>query len=95
MEGHEVRGIELERHRAATGSYPETLEKLPLTDLKELPVDPFSGRPFVYHKEGDGYVLYSVGPNGRDDGGKRDLKDPEAPDDIAWTVERGGGGEGK
>lgn len=83
-------GIELERHRAARGSYPDTLEKLQLTDLKELPVDPFTGRPLVYRRQGDGYVVYSVGSNGRDDGGK--LAPREGPDDIAWTVS---GREGK
>jgi len=80
--------VELELHRRSTGSFPEALADVSLTYLKELPVDPFSGRPFVYHKQGDGYVLYSIGPNGRDDGGKKEmsLRDLEGADDIVWTV---------
>ena len=33
------------------------------------PCDPFSDRPLVYRRQADGYLLYSVGANGTDDGG--------------------------
>ena len=39
--------------------------------LPDVPEDPFSGRPLVYRTETTGYVLYSVGQNGIDDGGQR------------------------
>jgi hypothetical protein len=89
--------VELELHRRSTGSFPEALADVSLTYLKELPVDPFSGRAFVYRRQGEGYVLYSVGENGKDDGGKmeKSLKDLEGADDIVWTVEPGGGGEAR
>jgi hypothetical protein len=77
-------GAELELHRRRTGSFPEALADVSLTYLKEPPVDPFSGRSFIYGNEGDGYVLHSVGENGKDDGGKWAPR--EGPDDIAWTV---------
>ncbi len=84
---HMTLAIELEMHQRATGSYPESLDGLKLTYLEKLPVDPFSGRPFVYRKKDGGYILYSVGPNGRDDGGV-----PGHPgdrtDDIVWSVTR-------
>ncbi len=37
--------------------------------LTALPVDPFSGRPFVYRAAGGSFVVYSVGRDGRDNGG--------------------------
>jgi hypothetical protein len=38
--------------------------------LAEPPIDPFSQRPLIYRHDGDSYVLYSAGPDGRDDGGR-------------------------
>lgn len=58
--------------RAAGGAattYPERLDDLVPRYLDRLPTDPFSGGPFVYERRGAGYLLSSVGPNGRDDGG--------------------------
>ncbi len=46
------------------------------------PDDVFSGRPFVYRRKGDGFVLYSVGPNLGDDGGWWEEGGPD--DDITW-----------
>ncbi len=55
-------------HRAPNGSYPETLEELVPAAIDRLPVDPYSGQPFLYKRLEGGYLLYSVGENGRDDG---------------------------
>ncbi|MFH1732523.1 MAG: type II secretion system protein GspG [Planctomycetota bacterium] len=53
------------------GEYPESLRLLTANKfLKELPVDPFSGEPFVYKVKGGEFVLYSIGANFKDDGGK-------------------------
>jgi hypothetical protein len=49
--------------------YPKALDELAPNTLATLPLDPFSGKPFLYRMSGDSYVLYSVGPNGIDDGG--------------------------
>ena len=47
--------------RIKTGTYPETFETLP---------DPFAGgAPLKYKRQGDAYLLYSLGPNTKDDGG--------------------------
>ena len=48
------------------GRYPDPLEPL---NLQELGIDPFSGRPFIYRLLGERYLLYSVGADGKDDGG--------------------------
>lgn len=90
-------GIELEEHRRASGSYPATLEELELRYFGELPVDPFTGRAFRYVKKPEGYLLYSVGLDGKDHGGRpkpgqdavvyNEETDKWADiDDIGWRV---------
>jgi len=37
-----------------------------------LPVDPFTGQPLRFRKLETGYVVYSVGENGVDDGGEEE-----------------------
>lgn len=58
--------LRLEEFRKTQGRYPASLR-----ELGEGPFfnDPFSGRLFVYRLQGSSYELYSVGPNGTDDGG--------------------------
>jgi hypothetical protein len=54
-------------HKLRTGNYPASLEAL---QLGEMIIDPFSGKPFVYKTDPrKGFLLYSVGLNGVDDGG--------------------------
>jgi hypothetical protein len=65
-----VIGIALARFKAEHGEYPEKLEQLVPGVLATVPKDSFAGTPFVYTKRSDGYVLYSVGANQTDDGGK-------------------------
>jgi hypothetical protein len=48
--------------------YPETLDSF----SKDVTIDPFSGAPFIYHADKAEFSLYSVGKNGRDDGGDTD-----------------------
>jgi hypothetical protein len=51
-----------------------TLRVLVPKYLAELPEDPLSGRPLIYRRlDQDRYTLYSVGHDGRDDGGKSHL----------------------
>jgi hypothetical protein len=40
--------------------------------LPKVPLDPFTGQSLVFRPEIISYKLYSVGPNGRDNGGKGD-----------------------
>ncbi len=65
-------GVALELFRLEYGEYPKELKQLNPEFLAVIPLDPYSGQSFVYHPEqGDPYELYSVGPNGKDDGGVR------------------------
>jgi hypothetical protein len=54
---------------------PKSLEELVPRELKAIPKDPFNGKNFVYQPGKDRYLLYSVGPNGVDDGGVEEIKD--------------------
>ena len=57
-------------YRADKGVYPENLQELESSGyLKELPMDPYSDEPLVYRKTENGFTLYSVGLNFKDDGG--------------------------
>ena len=64
----------LRLYRDAHGSYPQSTEALRAI-LPDLPVDPFTGRPFLYRREGDGFVVWSVGSDGLDSGGVSSLDD--------------------
>ncbi len=47
-----------------TGGFPSDLEELVPTYFKELPLDPFTGKDFVYQlKPEGGFIIYSVGPS--------------------------------
>lgn len=58
---------EIERYRLAHGALPPDLSAL---KNPALPVDVITGGPLHYVVTGDDYILYSVGWNGIDDGGK-------------------------
>jgi hypothetical protein len=53
------------------GRVPTSLEQLVPQYLLRVPLDPFSGRPVVYHPQGTNWLVYSVGEDGVDNGGKR------------------------
>ena len=62
----------LERYHLAHGEYPETLEALEPQFIDEIPRDIIGGGSMHYRRTGGGkFILYSIGWNGRDDGGKR------------------------
>ena len=58
-------------YQAEQGRAPASLEQLVPKYLRRVPSDPFNGRPLVYRPQGSNWVLYSVGENGVDDGGRR------------------------
>ncbi|MEM8756469.1 MAG: hypothetical protein AAGF47_01640 [Planctomycetota bacterium] len=68
--------LAIERYRVATGVLPASLDEMMPVYLDAVPMDPFAaGETLVYRLDdteslgGVGYVLYSVGPDGVDDGG--------------------------
>jgi hypothetical protein len=75
----------LERYRLANGEFPATLDALVPQFVARLPHDVITGEPLKYRRtDGGGFVLYSVGYNKTDDGGKpcvryKDLHGQPAP----------------
>ncbi|MFH0911696.1 MAG: hypothetical protein V1918_09365 [Planctomycetota bacterium] len=99
----DVRGIEIlrvthaaltvERFRVKYDRLPENLSELVPEFLSEVPLDPYDGNPLRYKKLEKGYVVYSIGQDKTDDGGKE--PDPEKGSwrgqtgvDYTFTVER-------
>jgi len=70
--------LALKIYKKENGSYPANLAELVPGILPELPKDPFSGKSLIYDRQddgfgyetdGNGFMLYSVGNNMKDDGG--------------------------
>jgi len=63
--------LALRAYKLAHGAYPATLADLSPQIMKTQPTDPFTaGQPFRYKRTGTSFILYSVGPDGTDDGGR-------------------------
>jgi hypothetical protein len=69
----------LYRFKAAKGRYPASLEEMVPAFLKSISMDPFGqGKPYIYRAQRSGFLLYSVGVDMKDDGG-RPAKYPNQP----------------
>jgi hypothetical protein len=65
-----IAAIAAERYRLRHGHFPSELQALVPVFLSAGPLDPMSGQPLRYRTNATGgFVLYSVGEDGRDDGG--------------------------
>ncbi len=74
-------------YRADHGRYPEKLAELAPLYIDRLPLDPFTAGPLHYKSTPNGFLLYSVGENEIDDGGRNDYSDPNKGfDDIVVRV---------
>ncbi len=71
--------LALRWYQSEQGHPPANLEALVTAYLGGVPLDPFSGRPLLYRDQaGTNWLLYSVGPDGVDDGAKRSARLPPA-----------------
>ena len=71
--------LALREYHRQHGDYPDTLDRLVPEYLPRLPLDYGDGETLRYRLTDDGYVLYSVGDNGRDDGGDTSREGPSRP----------------
>jgi hypothetical protein len=71
--------LAVERYRLAHGNWPKSLNDLVPAFLREVPADPFDGKPLRYRRLPDGVVIYAVGFDGTDDGGKLDRGASRSP----------------
>jgi len=61
--------VALRLYRRENGRYPETLKELVPKYLPSLPIDPFDGKPLRYKRMAEGFKVWSVGMDMKDDGG--------------------------
>ncbi|MFC1760612.1 hypothetical protein ACFL6U_00855 [Planctomycetota bacterium] len=80
--------LAIERYRLAQQRLPEQLDQLVPDYLETGPIDPYDGQPLRYRLLDTGYVVYSIGVDGKDDGGKEKPKVEKPPWDFTFTVER-------
>ena len=84
--------LALEQFRNEEGRLPQNLEELTPDFIAGVPEDPFTGLALEYRRAEKGYLIYSVGPDGKNDGG---LEEPETKrsrpgksHDLVFAVER-------
>jgi hypothetical protein len=81
-----VAAVALKRYHMRHKKYPNSLDELVPEFVPRVPLDWMDGKPLRYRVDGDQFVLWSVGPNGRDDRGSSKSKPPFGwmlgPDDV-------------
>lgn len=85
--------LALRAYKARFGAYPAKLAELKTRLGWKLPEDPCSGRDLHYRRKPTGFLIYSIGLDFKDDGGKpQQIKNgqsnPTAPGDIVWEAIR-------
>jgi len=61
-------------------NYPNTLDALAPKYLAKVPDDFFTGKPLVYRPTETGFLLYSFGPDWKDDQGRGKVGEPKGDD---------------
>jgi hypothetical protein len=75
--------LALRCYQAEQGHPPARLDDLVTNYLSGVPQDPFTGQALIYRPQSTNWLLYSVGPDGVDDGGK------SVGPSVRGTVSRG------
>ncbi|MDZ4818879.1 MAG: hypothetical protein SGJ20_07900 [Planctomycetota bacterium] len=65
--------ISLAHYRQKHGHFPKTLNQLAPDYIDAVPLDPYSGEPFVYKSKRTEMLLYSIGRDKQDSGGYNGL----------------------
>jgi hypothetical protein len=74
-------GLEIEEYHASHGHYPASS-----SDIQANWNDPFSGTNLVYKLEKQGFIVYSVAEDGKDNGGLERRRGPSNEWDIVFKV---------
>jgi hypothetical protein len=69
------------QYRVRHGAFPSGL-----AELGPVPTDPFDGKPLRYQLENGGFVVYSVGQDKTDNGGKTKVKNRMPPNQPGWDI---------
>ena len=73
-------GLASFRYKQAHGTWPPSLDAL---DLKNV-TDPFTGQPLHYRAEGEGFLVYSVYEDQKDNGGIVEPVEKRGGHDMVW-----------
>lgn len=73
--------LSIQRYRLQKQKLPDRLDEMVATYCKSVPADAYRSGDLCYRRKSNGFVIYSVGENGVDDGG-------DEKKDITFTVER-------
>jgi hypothetical protein len=75
------------RYRLQHQRLPDSLTELVPEFVDAVPIDPFAGQALQYRRQAKGFVIYSVGVDGQNNGGiERDKKDRDRNHDIPFAV---------
>jgi hypothetical protein len=77
--------IALTRYRLDHGKFPAKLADLVPEYLDAIPIDPFDGNPLRSTFKENEWTIYSIGPDGKDDGGVP-MQNDDSPGDIPFIV---------
>jgi hypothetical protein len=81
--------IALKRYQLKYGNYPTDLKAMVPEFLPAVPLDPVDGQPLRYHPKANGtFLLYSVGENGKDDGGSPLLEQGIEGANLYWLNQK-------
>ena len=64
--------LAVERYRLANGRLPKVIDDLTPDFIPSVPLDPYTDEPLHYRPTDDGFVIYSVDPDRKDDGEPRE-----------------------
>ncbi len=79
--------LAVQRYRLAADELPDELADLVPAYLETVPKDPFDGNDLRYRKLEPGFVVYSVGEDLSDDGGKeKPAKTTRGGEPVKWDV---------
>ena len=67
-------------------SAPARIEDLVPGYLSKVPEDPFNGQPMIYRPQGTNWLLYSVGPDRVDNGGRSAARATTPPGDLLYNT---------
>jgi len=83
--------LALLRYKQDRGVFPVDLQALISAGyMTEIPMDPYSDKPLVYERKENDFVLYSLGADFKDDGGKHDRRwgqGEQGGDYVFWPVQ--------
>ncbi len=63
-----------------TDHWPQSLKKMDQASIRQYRTDPFTGKDLIVKPIGNQAMVYSVGANGKDDGGNK------LTDVVTWTI---------